>query len=763
MKRLLTLTFILMSFSSHGINFNSKLKPSVGTKQIDRGQTPKGTGLRSKASKLDSTQMACAPEKDGYVSYNFFLNLMNESKEVSYNKETGILSLPSYISGDGCFEAIAGAQVTDAIRISDSENVKYNFVTLKNGKDLSWEHISKELKAPLKKDDGSELDPKVLSKNQKRQKDISWFKNVKIGSLEYDEAEPGEFGRQWDRLSEEHKIMACLEAKGKIVEDSSGDYVLGNDIKPADIEDVNTFTLSTDNGGDEMTTIKLAMASPANAKFPRAYGPALEGSLFSLEDDGKSCFKLEKLNEGEDPVVFENAMIAEAMNLCQIGDVYQMDKKLHSLYENYSSLSGSNAYKISLMLLEDARDKSRDEKEEDILAELKEIGSEIKKLRKGGKWDADDDDAEDFMSDYIATLKKFNEQVVDSYIRELNYSLNSLKHLRGDAKKDELKKIDKLREKIGHLNDKKSSYHYSYVEELAKEFGLMGQAQDVHGFFLKSKYMAQVTKDAKGKDHRSGFRKGFKSSKMKRFGKGLTFAKADDYIEKAYERYESKMEKWEDDYAAKEGEEYPARIALNEVRSINRSMSLASKRHNEREESYAKNCDRGFFGGQVNPVRCKFYNNPQRKRARFDRYNRMMSSHRRALDRATASYQDRRQWAEDARRALAEEEGEYDDYMSYYFHEDDFGFMDDNYYYDDSSLYSMGARDMGRPSSNPRAGNPFQNGYAAQGHSQHPMMYNPQLPNQMLMDPRYQHMYQDPMMYNNRGMYNPGGNGFYIN
>ena len=413
------------------------------------------------------------------------------------------------------------------MKVSDDENVKYFYLTFKNKIDLTWEKFI----------------------NSVPEEDIS---EDKEGTRSY----KGITEASWESMSEEQKVTACLLGKGVIVEKGAG-YSYKKNLEPKYKSSLDTEPVSPRvNDEGDLSKIYLAAASPLNSR--PAYGSIGNLNVGVPGASGEKCLNLEKIDDGDGlPIVYQNSLIKDAINVCSSGDVHAIDQMLNQLRTDFQN---TDAYKLSLKLLTETRDEALEAKAEELYRELKEIGKEIKSSYKGGKWKIEEDEARDLLAKYANTLREINRQIYDSYTVELTQRIENRKNLRGKDREDNDKRIKEINEKIAYLSQNEKQYFKNTVEKLAKRFALTDSALDVEGFFLKSEYMGKVRPISSD----------FNDKKMRRLGKSMKIEEANERIEKLIDHHERKMEQWELDADARDGDYAPSRMAQKDMQSIRR-------------------------------------------------------------------------------------------------------------------------------------------------------------------------------------------------
>lgn len=669
--RVLTLSALLGGFSGSALaedvfEFDGQITiptASDGNRSVD-GDLSSRPDLT-----VASKRVNCEEKTKKFVSLKFLKTLMlgQDMSFTNISSSKSIrMTIPSYVTGgseDGdsatkdtqqCFALKTTASQTDNVKVKNDENVKYLYLAYQNNIDLTWDKFKKVAGMD------SETEWKGISK------------------------------QVWERMSEESKVTACLMAKG-VIQKKGGGYEYKVPVKPLNKERLYSTTFRPDvQEEEELTKILLASATPDSDKV---YSRLVKGGLnVTTPGTGDKCLYLEKMDQEDgDLVVYENSMLRDALNTCASGDVRAIDQMLKDLRLNVES---SEAYKLSIQLLAQTRAEALDATAASIYDRLKEKGKEIKDAYKGGKWRIEEDEARELMAEYAGLLKELNRQVYDVYTDELKILLEQRKKLRGDHRDAVDKRIKEINEKVGELSEMKNKLYKRTVEKMAEHFALTDHALDVEGFFLKSEYMARVRPTGRNFDDR----------KSRRRGKSLSISDANDKIEKAVEKYERKMERWELNRDAKDGDTYPSRLAYKDMQTIRRRQQMDQKRYQQREQKYQRYCQSTFGGFQMNPVACRKYMSASARGRRQQRYQRRNAQHQAAYANAAQTYQQRRGWAEEARRRLADDEG-YDDYSYYYDDYDDYSY-DDDFGYDDGFTmggqnYSMMNGQMGNPYSGP--------------------------------------------------------------
>lgn len=672
----LTLGSLLLSAPAFAAEFNFDGDIFVPEKDTTGSVTRNGTDGSGRVAPdltINSETIDCKKESAGHISLKYLKTLMM-GEDLSIARVSGQVgvanqynvTVPSLVTGgqtdsdnggpnQQCFSLKITPSQTDHVRVSDDENAKYFYLTFKNKIDLTWEKfIGSVPSADVKEEDG-----------------VKSYKGITKES--------------WQSMNEEQKVTACLLGKGVIQEKGAG-YSYKENMEPKYLSSLDTETVSpTIKKDGDLSKIYLAAASPLHAR------PA-HGSIGNLNvgvpgGKGEKCLNLEKIDDGDGlPIVYQNGLLRDAINVCSSGDVRAIDQMLNQLRTDFQN---TEAYQLSLKLLTETRDEALDAKADELYRELKEIGKEIKSAYKGGKWKIEEDEARDLLAKYANTLRELNRQVYDSYTVELTQRIENRKNLRGKDREDNDKRIKEINEKLAHLSKNESKYYKKTVEKLAERFALTDSALDVEGFFLKSEYMARVRPVSRD----------FDDKRMRRLGKTMTMEEANEKIEKLIDRYERKMEQWELDADAREGDYAPSRMAQRDMQSIRRRQQRDQQNFQRKEQQYARYCQATFGGFQTNPVRCRQYMSPRARARRQQRFQRRNASHQAAYANAARVYQRRRGYAEDARRRLADDDdGGYNEYDYYYDGYDSFDDYDDDYGWDDG--FHMGGYNTGMMNGN---------------------------------------------------------------
>jgi hypothetical protein len=689
--KLITLGSLLITSTAYGdgssFNFDGDIYVPAKDSGITNGRNgANGSGRVAPDLTINSETINCKKESDGHISLKYLKTLMmgDDLSIARVSGQVGVanqynVTVPSLVTGgqkdsdeggvdQQCFSLKITPSQTDHVKVSDDENAKYFYLTFKNKIDLTWDKFIGSIE--------SNNANKVTGKKNDDGDTRSWKGITK---------------ESWENMNEEQKVTACLLGKGVIKEKGAG-YSYKDNMEPKYKSTLDTEPVSplvTDDG--DLSKIFLAAASPLHAK------PAF-GSIGNLNvgvpgGKGEKCLNLEKIDDGDGlPIVYQNGLLKDAINVCSSGDVRAIDQMLNQLRTDFKN---TEAYQLSVKLLTETRDEALDAKADELYRELKEIGKEIKSAYKGGKWKIEEDEARDLLAKYADTLRELNRQVYDSYTVELNQRIENRKNLRGELREENDKRIKEINEKLAYLSKNDKKFYKRTVEKLAERFALTDSALDVEGFYLKSEYMARVRPVSRD----------FDDKRMRRLGKTMTMDDANDKIEKLAEKYERKTEEWTLDADARDGDYYPAKRARHDMDVIRKRQARDRQRFQQNEQRYQRYCQATFGGFQMNPVRCRQYMSPQSRARRQQRFARRNASHQAAYANASRTYQRRRGYAEEARRRLADDEDEYDSYGYYYDGYDDFddfGF-DNDYGFDDG--FHMGSYNMGMMGGN--TGNPY--------------------------------------------------------
>lgn len=303
------------------------------------------------------------------------------------------------------------------------------------------------------------------------------------------------------------------------------------------------------------------------------------GYVANLSD--KSVFA----NKSDEYVAFESAREA-----CSNSDYEKVLAEVSKLENSTVGNAGPLLNMMRKVLIS-----LREKEAESIFEDMDKIDDSLEPddddLAEGRRVGMDKSDAKKAVQKFANLAAKLDRTILRPSIKELKNLLEKLEDATGDARVKIDDRIEELNKIIAQFSDKKDEF--INVQKAMQLYGILDNAEQIEEIRLVSQHFGQVYAGDKDADR----------------GKPKSIEKANKAINKDLKKYKREtIGAWREEKAIRNGSKVPMLAAKRrrDARYERMNKSYSSYQDTEKRD-YKRYCGSNFFGGQKNPVRCKYH------------------------------------------------------------------------------------------------------------------------------------------------------------
>lgn len=512
------------------------------------------------------------------------------SESTSSNRSSGTVSQPDYTD-------TSGGESVSCSRGDMGNNISYDFLrTVMGDEDI----------AIAKSEDGSHfrmIFPSYVSACLDLDFDVKTSDNnfyIKFKnkySFDYSAlANEGESRQAFESLTAEEKYYRCLDKQyPDIVKNGEFDRAKANEL---DLLENKTIEYPLTGTNKEYSS-KAYIVSPLHSIFNGVAHGKKEDYRAPRESDWQCTFA-ENINRQKDVLVYESQMdkdIRKAYEACNSEDLKKVFTELSRLKDsrtvgNYGDL---------INVLENVKDKLREQKADEYLARMKEIERQFQPseedIEEGREFGvAGRDEAKELVDEYFKILAEYDSLILDSAIEDLY----ELQVVRARATPEERVAIDKrvegLNSLIGRFNKDSNEDDFKFMVDAMKNYNMKNTGKNIFATKSKSLHFSNVY---------------FEREKKER-GKKLTFKTAEANMKADLDKFSKQtLREWQDVADLRRGSTKPLdRIRQQMNRTQQQQQQAYQTYYQNYQKDYNKSCRPNILG-YVNQYSCNLFQQRQ--------------------------------------------------------------------------------------------------------------------------------------------------------
>lgn len=406
----------------------------------------------------------------------------------------------------------------------------------------------------------------------------------------------GESESAFDALTAEEKYYRCIEKSyPDIVKNGEFDRARANELDLLENKTIN-YPLA---GVNKEYSSKAYIVSPMHSIFNIVNHGEVDSYRPPKESDWRCTFA-ENINPQKDVLVYESQMdkdIRKAYEACSSEDLKQVFSELSRLKDSKSV----GNYGDLINVLENVKDKLREQKSDEFLARMKEIERRFEPseedLEEGRELGiSNKDDAKENIDEYFRVMAEYDELVLDSAIEDL-YELQILRAKASPAEKEAIdKRVEKINELIGRFNKSTNEDDFRYMVDAMKLYNIKNTGKNIFATKSKSLHFSNVY---------------FEKNKKER-GKKLSFKSAESNMKADIDKFSKQtLAEWQDVSDLRKGKTAPLDKIRNQMSRTQKQQQQAYQNYVKSYQSdYNKSCKPNILG-YVNQYSCNLFQQRQ--------------------------------------------------------------------------------------------------------------------------------------------------------